>query len=561
MAPWSTAPALRECAPTSRSRTARSRKSGKSPNRRKRTIDASDLIVAPGFIDPHTHYDAQICWDPLVTCTSWHGVTSVVMGNCGVGIAPCKPEVREIAAWDLVNVEAIPFDALKRGITWDWDNVSAVHGRGAKARQRNQSRIHGAAHAVSPFRDGRGIDGARGNARGDREDRRRFIKEAVAAGAFGWSTTTLPQHIGFQGRPLACRLASRDELKAYAGALRDLGKGAIEVALTRRAGRVSEEEEDLLGFLLNESDAASDMARHVESAEASGSQRGHDAPARAAIRRGGVPQVLPKPFVVQMDLRNPFTFADTESWNPIFNQPPEKQKEIYRDKGWRNRWREEMKKPRLFAGKWHRVEVLEVTNPAMKGLERKTVAEIAEERGADPLDTYIDLALEDDLQIQYTMAQFDESGIERLIKDDRTRGRAFRRRRAREHAVRRGILHLPARALGAREGGAHTGAGRQAADDGAGGFLRHQGSWSTEERPRRRCGDLRSSEGRVGTTCADARRSARRRTAPGDAVAGHRIHNRQWSVAIRTRQAFGRDAGNCTSFGEELTLREILVKE
>src|SRR6266850_4956087 len=69
----------------------------------KRNIDASDLVVAPGFIDPHTHYDAQICWDGALTPSSWHGVTSVVMGNCGVGIAPCKPAAREIAMRDLVN--------------------------------------------------------------------------------------------------------------------------------------------------------------------------------------------------------------------------------------------------------------------------------------------------------------------------------------------------------------------------------------------------------------------------------------------------------------------------
>src|SRR6266852_1770046 len=86
-----------------------------------KVIDASELIVAPGFIDPHTHYDGHICWDPLVTCSSWHGVTTVVMGNCGVGLAPCKPEVREVATWDLVNVEAIPFEVLKKGVTWDWE--------------------------------------------------------------------------------------------------------------------------------------------------------------------------------------------------------------------------------------------------------------------------------------------------------------------------------------------------------------------------------------------------------------------------------------------------------
>src|SRR6476646_3169121 len=73
----------------------------------KRVIDASDLHVAPGFVDPHTHYDAQICWDPAITSSSWHGVTSVVMGNCGVGLAPCRPLVHDIAAQDLVNVEGI----------------------------------------------------------------------------------------------------------------------------------------------------------------------------------------------------------------------------------------------------------------------------------------------------------------------------------------------------------------------------------------------------------------------------------------------------------------------
>ena len=78
---------------------------GKITEGAKKVVDASDLIVAPGFIDPHTHYDAQICWDPLITCSSWHGVTSVIMGNCGVGLAPCRSEARDIAAWDLVNVE------------------------------------------------------------------------------------------------------------------------------------------------------------------------------------------------------------------------------------------------------------------------------------------------------------------------------------------------------------------------------------------------------------------------------------------------------------------------
>ena len=392
---------------------------GKITESAKRTLDASDLIVAPGFIDPHTHYDAQICWDPLITCTSWHGVTSVVMGNCGVGIAPCKPEVRNVAAWDLVNVEAIPYDALNKGITWDWTTFPEF----MNAAQKRGSGINlGFMAPLTPFRHYvMGEESMEREATPDETAKiAALINEAVAAGAFGWSTTMLAQHIGFKGRPLACRLASRSELKAYANTLRELGKGVIEIALTQRPGRVSEEEQELLEFLVDESTrsvtwlAMSSQPKHPEYSD--------DTLRRLepVIRRGGIPQVLPKPFVIQMDLRNPFSFADTESWNHIFNQPAEKQKEIYRDRNWRNRWREEMKTPHLFAGKWNRVEVLEVTNPALKPLERKTVAEIAEERGADPLDTFLDLALEDELNIQYTMAQFHEDGIERLIKDDRT---------------------------------------------------------------------------------------------------------------------------------------------
>src|SRR5205085_749582 len=95
---------------------------GKITDGAKQVIDAADLVVAPGFVDPHTHYDAQICWDPAITPSSWHGVTSVVMGNCGVGIAPCRPEAREVAIRDLVNVEGIPFEVLERGISWEWQS-------------------------------------------------------------------------------------------------------------------------------------------------------------------------------------------------------------------------------------------------------------------------------------------------------------------------------------------------------------------------------------------------------------------------------------------------------
>src|SRR5204862_5282335 len=217
-----------------------------------KVIDAAGCVVAPGFIDPHTHYDAQICWDPAISPSSWHGVTSVVMGNCGVGIAPCRPEAREVATRDLVNVEAIPFEVLNKGITWDWVTFPEFLDAAA---QRGSALNLGFIAPLTPFRHW--VMGEASMERGATPEEtaqiKQLIGEAVDAGAFGFSTTVLNQHIGYQARPLACRNASRDELKAYCNALKDRGKGAIEIALTQKVGVLTDEEEELLSLLLRES--------------------------------------------------------------------------------------------------------------------------------------------------------------------------------------------------------------------------------------------------------------------------------------------------------------------
>ena len=150
-----------------------------------RVIDADGLVVAPGFIDPHTHYDAQICWDPLITCSSWHGVTTVVMGNCGVGLAPCKPGERDVAAWNLVHVEAIPYDVLNQGITWDWETFPQY----MDAAQRRGLGINvGFLAALSPFRHWAMGEEAMGRAATETEtaEVRTMLREAMAAGALGF---------------------------------------------------------------------------------------------------------------------------------------------------------------------------------------------------------------------------------------------------------------------------------------------------------------------------------------------------------------------------------------
>ena len=394
---------------------------GKITDGAKKVIDASDLTVTPGFIDHHTHYDAQICWDPVISPSSWHGVTSVIMGNCGVGLAPCKPGVREIAAWDLVNVEAIPFDVLSQGVTWDWETFPEY----MDAADRRGSGINlGFMAPLTPFRHYVMGEESMERAATPEETTRiaTLLREAMEAGAFGFSTTNGPQHIGYQGRPLACRLASFDELAAYAGVLKALGRGSIELALNDQPGVVTESDYALLDHLGTKSnrpvtwlamlsrddqpDVCMETLRQTES----------------LIQRGIVPQVTCRPLSVQVNLRNPFIFANLECWNPAFNKSEEEQSALYRDPVFRQAWRKTFEQPRVFPGKWDRVDIQEVSNPALKPYEGKTVDEVARERGKDGLDTFLDLAIEDKLNIQYVMALFnaDENRVAELITHPNT---------------------------------------------------------------------------------------------------------------------------------------------
>jgi N-acyl-D-amino-acid deacylase len=254
----------------------------------------------------------------------------------------------------------------------------------------------------------------------ERGEIKALLKDAVAAGALGFSLTRVRQHIGYQGRPLACRLADREELKAYANALRELGKGTIEIALNQDLALVTDEEAELLDFMLTQS------ARPVTwlgLAPTSGRGDSHvETLYKMAplIARGGIPQVIAYPSEPQFSMRNPFLLASIECWQQVFNKPPEVQKQIYRAPAFRAAFREALKTPQIFAGRFDRVRIDEAGDAALKHYEGRMVAEVAHERGADPLDTFLDLAIEDDLRIRYAVANRGEERLAPLIKDPRT---------------------------------------------------------------------------------------------------------------------------------------------
>ncbi|HEX3881644.1 MAG TPA: amidohydrolase family protein [Stellaceae bacterium] len=377
---------------------------GKISGAANETIDAADCVVAPGFIDPHTHYDAQICWDRAITPSIWHGVTSVVMGNCGVGIAPCLPEAREIAMRDLVNVEAIPFDVLNAGITWDWQSFPEFLDAAAA---RGPALNLGFLAPLTPFRHY--VMGEASMERAATADEtaqiKALLREAVDAGAFGFSTTVLNQHMGYQARPLACRNADRAELKAYANVLKETGKGAIEIALTKKISVMDDDEHDLLSFLLAESGQPVTFLALFQRDDIPDACP--ETLRRAKALPGATPQTSPLALTREVNMRNPFSFAAFTSWARVFaDQSKEAQRAVYADPAFRNHFREQLKNATGFSGDWGRITVHEAHKPEMKRHEGRTVADIAKERGKDGLDTFLDLTLEDDLDIEFVLAQF-----------------------------------------------------------------------------------------------------------------------------------------------------------
>ncbi len=390
----------------------------------KKKINADGMVLAPGFIDPHTHYDAQVAWDPLVTCSSWHGITTVVMGNCGVGVAPVKPELRDILMWDLVNVEAIPFEVLQQGISWQWEShreyLDAIQKRGIGINVASLAALTPLRHYVM------GEESFERAANAEEIVRmQQLLRDAMNAGAFGFTSTILNNHIGYHGRPLACRNASREELKAFCQVLREAGRGSIELALSAQTpGHMADEEYDLLEFLVRESTRPVTWLALFNRPGRPDSYLGVVEKVQPILGWDkSVPQVSCRPLRIQFNMRNPFIFAVFTTWHAVFNKTVEEQVKIYSDPGFRQAFREEMDRRRIFAGQWGRMTVLDAKSETVKAIaeSKKTIGDLAKEQGKHPIDVFLDTALADNLELMFDIQalNYEPEGIQRLITDPR----------------------------------------------------------------------------------------------------------------------------------------------
>jgi N-acyl-D-aspartate/D-glutamate deacylase len=393
------------------------------------TFDAQGLVVAPGFVDIHTHYDAQVLWDPELTVSPWHGVTTVVMGNCGFGVAPTRPEHRDLILRTLERVEGMSLSALEEGLGSPWPFQTFPEYM--DLLERTALGINVAVMVGhTPVRLWVMGDEATTRAASAAEvaQMKTLVRQAMDVGAVGFATSVSKVHVGYAGRPVPSRLADFEEMLELARAVGESGHGLIHYNVGREplwgayeqlyavSGRPVVWTSLLAGSL--------GPGSHRLQLERAAQQRLKGLPIHA--------QGACRPIQFEFDFRSPVVFDTWASFESVRLADDEAQRRaVYADPAFRARLKRQVAgrgpDDAWFAGKEaegdtrrasFREMVISGTNDASL-LERKLV-DLAQERQVDPVDLMLDLALASDLQMRWRIAllNFDESEVGEILADD-----------------------------------------------------------------------------------------------------------------------------------------------
>ncbi len=393
---------------------------GDSVSAGRETVDAEGLALAPGVIDTHTHYDAQVTWDPLVDPSPALGVTTVVTGNCGFTIAPCRPGHRDLILRNLTHVEGMSLEALRQGVNWRFESfpqyLEMLEDRGVGP---NVAGFIGHS-AVRTWVMG-GEANERAASAAEVAKMRQLVVDGLRAGALGFSTSTFEGHNGENGVPMPSRLAEEDELRMLVGALGEVGRGVF--MLTKGSGTSMRFLEELAAesgrpviiaaFLHDSSkpDATFRGLRRIAEAHS----RGHELYA----------QVSPCPLTMEFTLKNPYLMESYTAWRPAMEAEGDALKQVYADPAFRAAMKSELDNSeglRAFNGEWERIEVVEVANSTHAPFEGRSVARIAAEAGKHPLDWILDFGLEEDLATGFSsvLLNSDDDAVGQLLSDPNT---------------------------------------------------------------------------------------------------------------------------------------------
>jgi N-acyl-D-aspartate/D-glutamate deacylase len=400
---------------------------GAVPGEARETIDASGHAVAPGFVDIHTHYDAQVLWDPMLTISPWHGVTSVVVGNCGFGVAPTRPEHRELILRTLERVEGMSIAALKAGIGAEWPFETFPQYMDALDKQSLGINV-AVMVGHTPVRISVMGDESTTRAATPAEvaEMKQIVAEAMDAGAVGFATSVSKVHVGYSGRPVPSRLAEFGEMLEIADAVGKSGHGIIHYNVGR-GPRWDEYEQ-----LHRKSGRPVIWTALLAGSLGPGSHRPQLEKSAELIRRGLpiYPQGACRPIQIEFDFRSPVVFDTFASFEPLRAAGSEAERAaVYADRAFRERVKRQLAgrgpDDQFFMGKElegdSRREVfrnLVISAAPEASIVERGLLEVAKEYGADPVDFMFDLAVRDQrIKLRANVLNYEEAEVREIIRD------------------------------------------------------------------------------------------------------------------------------------------------
>ena len=379
---------------------------GKVSGSAHRVIDAQGMAVAPGFIDNHCHYDAQVTWDPLCTFSCYHGATSVVIGNCSLSLAPVRDEDHYALSQMLSRVEAIPIESLEQGINWSWNTVpeyiAAIDGNLGV----NVGVLVGHS-AVRRYVMG-GESQERNATDSEIEAMKCLVKEGMDAGALGLSVSRNMGHFDLTGKPLPAIVAPEEELFALASVLGDVGAGILQCG----GGTTPEMKNGLCSRLSAATNRPVVYNNITHRWSAPNQWREHLDYVTDTVGKGNraYPLISPRSNNTRFTMLNAQVFDRLPSWKPIMEGTPAQKVAAFRDVDTRRRLRLEAVEGadvayNAFSRRW---DHFFITKPALeknRGLTGKSIEQLAAEQGKDVLDAFLDLVLEENLETGFELNQ------------------------------------------------------------------------------------------------------------------------------------------------------------
>ncbi|MEY2804505.1 MAG: hypothetical protein RL657_1841 [Pseudomonadota bacterium] len=383
------------------------------------SVQADGLALMPGIVDLHTHFDAQVTWDPSLSPSPALGVTTAVLGNCGFGIAPCPSTLRETMLKNLSVVEGMDLRALLAGVKWEFETFAEYMDQLRRIGPHLNTAVFAGHSVIRTAVMGDEASEREVPSAAQLEAMRDQVRQAMSAGAIGFASSFSPNHSGYGGRPMPSTIASEAELRALTGVLGEQGRGVFMMATGSRATP------DIMESIAADTGRPTYISTVLSMYNEAKPELGLSYYERAAraLARGRELYILTscQPLSFDFTLLDPYVLLSHSAFDAVKAARPDQLAAIYASPDFRRAFRANLAQPKtgiLFLGNWSHIEVGATSQAEHQALQGMRISDLALQRGQDPVDAFLDLALSEGLQTHFVGKFFQnhDDGVAPLLK-------------------------------------------------------------------------------------------------------------------------------------------------